>query len=96
MTAVRSLNYRASSWLWASIDGKIDFDYTDDIDAKSNLMAYMYEVSTMRARDVYGSVTDGRIVIAGLLCEAHLLGSFVPINDRSVSLEATRPSSRRA
>jgi hypothetical protein len=90
MTAVRSSNYRAPSWSWASIDGKIDFNYTDDIDAKSNLMAHVYEASTMRPGDVYGSVTDGRIVIAGPLCEAHLSESFVPINDRSVSPEATR------
>jgi hypothetical protein len=61
-TVVRPRKYRAPSWSWASLDGKITFP-----DIFKNAVAEVIDVAVSTERDVFGPVVDGSLILKGLL-----------------------------
>jgi hypothetical protein len=64
--AKRPVRYRAPSWSWAAIDGRLDWPSSEDlIDAEILCTLLDVEIQPLRSEQPYGAVTAGRIKVYG-------------------------------
>ncbi|CAN9167534.1 unnamed protein product [Alternaria alternata] len=65
-TAKRPVQYRAPSWSWAAIDGRLDWPSTGElINAEILCLLLDVEIQPLRSKQPYGAVTAGRIQVYG-------------------------------
>ncbi len=71
--------YRAPSWSWASIDGRIEYWDTPRWKRLENL-AVAFDVTEARVeyqgKNLFGHVRDGSLTLSGLLVEVSCLGPY--------------------
>lgn len=64
--AKRPVRYRAPSWSWAAIDGRLDWPSYDRLIGTEILCTLLdVEVQPLRSKQPYGAVTAGRIKVYG-------------------------------
>ena len=64
--AKRPVRYRAPSWSWAAIDGRLDWPSIHGLmDAKILCTLLDVEIQPLRSKQPYGAVTAGRIKVYG-------------------------------
>ncbi|CAN9438860.1 unnamed protein product [Alternaria alternata] len=64
--AKRPVRYRAPSWSWAAIDGRLDWPPIEELIVHKMLCTLLdVEVQPLRSKQPYGAVTAGRIKVYG-------------------------------